>query len=96
MHRNGGTTIVLNDIVGNIRNASGPGGLVLKAAGFAGDEPQIPRVVKQKIVEDALRLRRQLQAWAEDKTLRRILVSHGNPIESNPREVLTKLAESLA
>jgi hypothetical protein len=96
VHRTGGTTFVLNDIVGNIRNASGPGGLVLKAAGFAGEEPQIPRVVKQKIVEEELPLRRQLEAWADDKTLRRIIVSHGDPIESNPRETLRRLAASLA
>jgi hypothetical protein len=75
---------VLNDLVGNIHNARGPGGLILKAAGFAGDRPQIPRVVSLKIIEDKLPLRRQLEAWADIATLTRIIVSHGDPIVTQP------------
>ena len=95
VHRAGGTTLVLNDLVGNIHNASGPGGLILKAAGFAGDQPQIPRVVNLKIIEDKLPLRRQLEAWADIATLTRIIVSHGDPIVSQPQETLRRLAQSL-
>jgi len=95
VHRAGGTTLVLNDLVGNIHNARGPGGLILKAAGFAGDRPQIPRVVSLKIIEDKLPLRRQLEAWADIATLTRIIVSHGDPIVTNPRETLQQLAQSL-
>ena len=95
VERSGGTTLVLNDLVGNIHNARGPGGWILKAAGFAGDEPQIPRVVKSKIVEDELALRRQLETWADIPTLRRIIVSHGDPIIANPRDALRQLAQSL-
>ena len=90
-----GTTLVLNDVVGNIRNESGIGGWLLHLAGFAGKAAQIPRVVKLAIVDDAKALRAQLLQWAEIGSLRRILVSHGEPIKDNPRQTLRDLAGSL-
>jgi hypothetical protein len=90
-----GTTLVLNDIVGNIGNASGNGGWLLGLAGFAGSKAQIPRVVKLAMINDANALRGQLLRWAEIESLKCILVSHGSPIEANPRETLRDLASSL-
>jgi hypothetical protein len=90
-----GTTLVLNDVVGNIHDERGLGGWLLRLAGFAGDEAQIPRVVKMRLVEDEKALRAQLLEWSENPTLNRILVSHGAPIEDDPRSVLRKLAGSL-
>ena len=90
-----GTTLVLNDIVGNIRNASGFGGWLLHIAGFAGREAQIPKVVKMAMIKDTNALRAQLLEWAEIESLKCILVSHGSPIEDNPRQVLRDLAGSL-
>ena len=91
----GGSTLVLNDIVGNIRAASGIENWLLRLAGFAGDEAQIPRVVKAALVKDASALRAQLLQWSEMESLRRIVVSHGEPIERNPRQALRDLASSL-
>ena len=91
-----GTTLVLNDLVGNIRNDAGLGGWLLRLAGFAGKEAQIPRVVKMVMIKDANALRAQLLQWAEIESLKRILVSHGAPIEENPRQTLRDLASSLA
>jgi hypothetical protein len=91
-----GTTLVLNDVVGNIRSASGVASWLLRLAGFAGDEPRIPKVVKLALVRDADPLRAQLLQWAEIASLRRILVSHGEPIASDPRQALRNLAGSLA
>ena len=91
-----GTTLVLNDLVGNIRAASGIDGWLLRAAGFAGDKAQIPRVVKLALVKDAADLRAQLLAWAELPALERILVSHGDPIDTDPRRTLHELAATLA
>jgi len=91
-----GTTLVLNDVVGNIQNASGFGGWLLQIAGFAGKEAQIPRVVRMAIIEDTNALRAQLLQWAEIESLKRIIVSHGSPIEGNPSQTLRDLASSLA
>jgi len=90
-----GTTLVLNDVVGNIHGAAGVGGWLLGLAGFAGSAPQIPRVVKWAMVKDASALRAQLLQWAELASLNRILVSHGEPIESDPRRTLRDLAAAL-
>jgi len=90
-----GTTLVLNDLVGNIRGASGIDGWLLRLAGFAGDDAQIPRVVKMALVKDAADLRAQLLQWAELPSLDRILVSHGDPIDIEPRRTLRDLAASL-
>lgn len=90
-----GTTLVVNDVVGNIRDAHGPGGWILRAAGFAGDEPQVPRVVKKKIVEDEVALSAQLEEWANIPSLSRVIVSHGDPIEVDPSAALRNLAQSL-
>ena len=91
-----GTTLVLNDLVGNIRDASGISGWLLGLAGFAGKSARIPRVVKLNLVKDANALRAQLLQWAEMVSLKRIVVSHGEPIVANPRQTLRDLAGSLA
>jgi hypothetical protein len=90
-----GTTLVLNDVVGNIRNESGFGGWLLHVAGFAGKEAQIPRVVKMAMIEDKNALRAQLLQWADIESLKRILVAHGSPIDENPRQTLRDLATTL-
>ena len=96
VRRERGTTLVLNDLVGNIHAASGIDGWLLRLAGFAGDDAQIPRVVKMALVKDTADLRAQLLEWAELPGLRRIIVSHGDPIESEPQRTLRDLAASLA
>jgi len=95
IHTKHGATLVLNDLVGNIRNAAGFGGWFLRAMKFAGDAPQIPRPVRWTLVKDAAALRTQLLRWAALPTLKRVLVSHGEAIESEPAEVLGELARSL-
>jgi hypothetical protein len=91
-----GTTLVLNDLVGNISHGSAYDGWLLRLAGFAGEKAQIPQVAKLMLIKDKGALRAQLLAWAELEPLKCILVSHGAPIEANPRETLRDLATSLA
>ena len=89
-----GTTLVVSDMVGNIHDESGFGGWVLRVTGFAGDEPQVPHVVK--IGADTEALRSQLLEWAAIDPLHCILVAHGDPITDDPPGVLRKLADSLS
>jgi hypothetical protein len=91
-----GSTLVLNDLVGNIRNSSGFGGWFLRKTNFAGDEPQVPKPVQWTLVDDKDALRAQFLQWAALPGLKRILVSHGDPIDYQPAEVLRDLAQSLA
>jgi hypothetical protein len=96
VRRADGTTLVLNDVIANIRGESGFGGWLLRMMGFAGDEPQIPVTTKLVLVKDKEALRAQLLQWADMASLRRILVSHGAPIEEQPARTLRDLADSLA
>jgi hypothetical protein len=95
VRRPAGVTLILNDLVGNIRNESGFGGWLLRLMGFAGEEAHVPAPVKMMMVKDTDALRAQLLEWASIESLQRIIVSHGDVIESNPRQVLRELAESL-
>ena len=90
-----GTTLVLNDVVGNMRDTSGFGGWLLRMMGFAGDKPHVPFPVKVAIINDKAALAVQLRRWAELPSLKRILVSHGSTIEDDPRGALRELAVSL-
>ena len=89
-----GTTLVLNDLVGNI-HGEGFDTWLLRLVGFAGKDAQIPHVVKLAMVKDKDALREQLVQWAELDSLKRILVSHGDPIETHPRQTLKELAAAL-
>ena len=86
---------MLNDLIGNIRHESGFGGWLLRQAGFAGNEAHRPTPVKLMLVKDTGALRQQILRCADIKGLKRILVSHGEPIEENPRQTLLQLAASL-
>ena len=90
-----GVTLVLNDIIANIRDVHGFSGWMLKLMGFAGDEPQVPVTIKMMLIENKKALAAQLLRWAGIPTLRRIVVSHGEIISDNPRGVLRELAVQL-
>ncbi len=47
-----GFTLVLNDLVANIRNEKGFWGWLLRLMKFAGDEPHIPAPIQAAIVRD--------------------------------------------
>ena len=90
-----GTTLVVNDLIANLRHEHGFTGWMLRLMGFAGDEPHIPAVRRLAMVKDASALADQLLAWSEIDDLHCILVSHGEPIVDGPRGELRRLAGSL-
>lgn len=91
----GGTTLVVNDLIANLRHEHGFTGWMLRLMGFAGDEPHIPGVRRLAMVKDSAALADQLLAWSEIDDLHCILVSHGDPIVDGPRGELRRLAASL-
>ena len=90
-----GTTLIVNDLIANLRHEHGFTGWMLRLMGFAGDEPHIPAVRRLAMVKDASALADQLLAWSEIDDLHCILVSHGEPIVDGPRGELRRLAGSL-
>jgi hypothetical protein len=90
-----GLTLVVNDLIGDIHGESGLGGWLLRVMGFAGEDPHVPAPVKLTLGKHKSEVARQFRRWAERDDLRRIIVSHGDTIEKNPRAVLRTLAASL-
>jgi hypothetical protein len=91
-----GATLVLNDIVGNLRLTSGFSGWYLRMLGMAGDGPQVPLRAQLTLIKDRPALRAQFLRWAALPALKRILVSHGEPIIAEPAESLRDFAQSMA
>lgn len=90
-----GLTVIVNDLIGDIHGESGLGGWLLRMMGFAGKEPRVPAPVKMLLGKRKREVARQFRDWAEHEKLRRIVVSHGDTIETDPRGVLRALAASL-
>jgi hypothetical protein len=91
-----GRTLVVSDLIFNMRGGEGVKGWLFKALGFAGPEPRLPLLVKLREVKDQPALRGQLEAWSHLPRLRRIVVSHGTIIETEPARVLESVAHALA
>jgi hypothetical protein len=91
-----GVTLVLNDIIGHVAHPHGLGANIMaRLFGFGVAAPQIPRPVKSRTIDDPDALAAQFRGWALLPGLKRILVSHGDPIEADPVGVLMGLAKSL-
>jgi hypothetical protein len=90
-----GMTVIVNDLIGDIHGEGGIGGWLLRIMEFAGDDPHVPAPVKLLLGKHKSEVARQFRTWAQHENLRRIIVSHGDPIESDPRGVLRALAASL-
>jgi hypothetical protein len=91
-----GRTLVVSDLIFNLRADPGVKGWLFKALGFAGSEPHLPLLVKLREVKDERALRVQLESWSRMPRLRRIVVSHGAIIERDPARVLESVAHDLA
>ena len=96
VRRESGTTLIANDVIGNVRHPRGIGAkIIARLAGFGVKRPQVPRVVKRVMVEDKRRLADQLREWSEIPGLRRIIPSHGEIVD-RPGPVLERMAEELS
>ena len=90
----GGTTLILNDILANVQNATGVNGVIARLFGFAGERPQIPLPEKLSLIDDKKALAAQFLAWAQIP-LKRIVASHGEPVTDDPAGVLREVAATL-
>jgi hypothetical protein len=96
VQRPAGTTIITNDVIGNVAHPHGLGAQIMgRIMGFGVSAPEVPRVIRHRVIDDPAALAAQFRDWAADNDLRRVIVSHGDPIE-NPRPVLLGLAAKLS
>lgn len=94
--RDGQLTLVVNDILANVRHPHGAGAKIMaRLFGFGVTRPRMPRIGKRMFVKDAGALARQLRTWAAEPGLARIVVSHGDVIEDDCAAVLERAAADL-
>lgn len=91
-----GRSLVLNDILANVRHPNGLGAhLMARLFGFGVDRPKIPWIGKRMFVKDPHQLALAFAKWASYPDLQRILVSHGEIISDEPNQVLSKIGLDL-
>ena len=96
IRRDAGTTLILNDIISNVRHPKGLGANIMaRLFGFGVKHPQMAREVKWFLVRDKRATSAQLREWAEIPDLRRVIVSHGEIIDQRPEEALRLTALTL-
>jgi hypothetical protein len=94
--RSSGVTLVVNDVIANVRHPRGLGAKIMaRLFGFGVNGPQVPRVVQRVMVKDKRALGGQFRAWSDEPRLKRIIVSHGEIIDMDPAGVLRTLAAKL-
>ena len=93
VRRDGRLTLIVNDIIANVRHPQGLGAKIMaRLFGFGVNRPQMPRPVRSKFVTDDTLFAAQLRGWAADPTLTRIVVSHGDVIGEDCAAVLERAA----
>jgi hypothetical protein len=91
-----GTTLVINDLISNVRHPKGIGANIMaRLFGFGVKHPQVAREVKWLLVRDRPALAKQLRGWADDPDLKRLIVSHGDVIDERSADTLRAVASTL-
>jgi hypothetical protein len=97
VHRADGTTLIVNDSIGHVRHPHGIGAKIMaRLLGFGVKRPQVPRVIRRMMIDNPAALAAQMRRWADLPDLRRIIVSHGDPITRDPAGELRRLAATLS
>ena len=90
------TTLVVNDILANVRHPDGIGAQIMaRLFGFGVTRPRMPRVASRMLVEDKASLAAAFGGWAAEPRLARIVVSHGDVITDRPDRVCERIAAEL-
>jgi hypothetical protein len=90
------STLVLNDLLANVRHPKGIGAHVMaRLFGFGVRKPRIPRPVRKKLVESEKLVGAAFARWSNMADLERIAVSHGDVIRRHPRRVCRRIGKEL-
>ena len=90
----GATTLLTNDVIGNVGHPKGPGARIMARMMGFGPTPRITRPAKWFFLKDRAAVAGQFRQWAAIDGLKRIVPSHGDVI-ANPAAVLRALADKL-
>jgi hypothetical protein len=95
VRRASGTTLITNDIIGHVTHPHGLGANIMaRLFDYGVHEPSVPRTIR-RFIKNPKALAAQMRTWAGLPDLRRIVVSHVDPITEAPDQVLLRLADDL-
>jgi hypothetical protein len=90
-----GVTVVVNDVVFNLPHRPGLSGFVLRHLTRSTGGPRVSRLARLTLVKDAGALRAHLLRLAETADLRRLVVSHSEPVLDDAAGALRQAAATL-
>ena len=91
-----GTTLIVNDIIADVRHPKGVGAKIMaRLFGYGVKHAQMPREVRHAFIKDEGALAAQLRSWAAMPDLKRVIPSHGEIID-RPKRTLERIAASLS
>ena len=97
VERHGRLTLVLNDVLANVRHPKGLGANIMAHMfGFGVRQAQVPTVCRRVYVKDEKALASWFRTQASDNRLARIVVSHGDVIDVQARQILERVAGDLS
>jgi len=96
VRRQGRATLVVNDIVANVRHPHGLGAHIMaRLLGFGVKRARMPWAGRRLFLNDALALATALRQWAAEPGLSRVIPSHGDVISADPQGALMRIAGDL-
>jgi hypothetical protein len=93
-HADNSVTLVINDLVMNMRHQPGVGGFMFKLMGFTADTPNVPLPTRMLLIKDKPGLKTLLGQMAATPKLKRVIVSHGEMLEANAGEGLRQAVDT--
>ena len=90
-----GSTLVLNDLVFNMPHRPGVGGWILKHITNSSGGPRISRISKAFLVANKAQVAEDVRTLAATPGLKRLIVSHQDPLETRVPETLRQIADQL-
>ncbi len=87
-------TLLFNDAIFNQPHLPGFSGFIMRLMGSTGG-PKVTRVMRWLGIKQKTPLKEHLLRLADTPNLVRIIVAHGNHIETNPADILREIAETL-
>jgi hypothetical protein len=91
----GGTALIFNDTLMNMKSLPGFGGFVMGLFGFTGPALKVSFPTRMALVADKKALRGHLERLAAVKNLARIEVGHGEPVREGAADALRAAAAAL-
>jgi len=90
------TTLLLNDLIGNVQHPHGIGAWIMARLMRYGAHGPVLSRPGQHYVKDLAALADALRGWADEPGLVRVVVSHGDIVSRNAPAVLRAIADDIA